>query len=206
MHIYNKTGFFAVGVEGISKPHNVGAILRTAHAFHADFVFTVNPKIHMQTGIEGGGANAHRKGRKRSFYDTDTSKTFKQVPYYEYDRPSQVMVPKNCAIVGVELTDDAVALPEFCHPNRAAYVFGPERGNLSDDMQHRCDYMIKIPSKFCLNVSIACAIVIYDRVQSLHKWRRRPLTPRGIPESPTPHQSGGPIIRKNHKNRLGYDI
>ncbi len=201
MTIYNKTGFFAVGVEGISKPHNVGAIFRTAHAFYADFVFTVHPKIDTLRSIFPDG---HVQGK--SFYDTDTSKTFNQVPYYEYNSPSAISVPKNCAIVGVELTDDACALPEFCHPNRCAYVFGPERGNLSEDMQARCAYMVKIPTKFCLNVSVACAIIIYDRIQSLHKWRRRPLTPRGISEDHTPHQSGGPILRKNHKKQLGYDI
>lgn len=196
MCIYNKTGFFAVGAEGISKPHNVGAIFRTAHAFYADFVFTVNPRIDMRSTVPDG----------KTFYDTDTSKTFSQVPYYEYSTPMDIAVPKNCAIVGVELTDDACALPEFCHPNRAAYVFGPERGYLSEDMQSCCDYMIKIPTKFCLNVSVACAIIIYDRVQSLHKWRRRPLNPRSTPEAQQIHQSGGPIVRKNRKKQLGYDI
>lgn len=34
-------GYFAVGAEGISKPMNMGAILRTAHAFGASFAFTV---------------------------------------------------------------------------------------------------------------------------------------------------------------------
>ena len=36
-------GYFGIGVEGISKPMNVGAVLRTAHAFGAGFVFTIAP-------------------------------------------------------------------------------------------------------------------------------------------------------------------
>ena len=34
-------GYFAIGVEGISKAMNVGSLFRTAHAFGAGFVFTV---------------------------------------------------------------------------------------------------------------------------------------------------------------------
>ena len=34
-------GYFGIGVEGISKPMNLGAILRTAHAFRASFAFAI---------------------------------------------------------------------------------------------------------------------------------------------------------------------
>ncbi|MEM1104613.1 MAG: TrmH family RNA methyltransferase, partial [Pseudomonadota bacterium] len=34
-------GYFGVGAERISKPMNFGAVLRTAHAFGAGFVFSV---------------------------------------------------------------------------------------------------------------------------------------------------------------------
>ena len=35
-------GYFGIGVEGISKQMNVGAIMRTANAFGASFVFTID--------------------------------------------------------------------------------------------------------------------------------------------------------------------
>ena len=34
-------GYFAIGVEGISKAVNLGNLLRSAHAFGASFVFTI---------------------------------------------------------------------------------------------------------------------------------------------------------------------
>ena len=34
-------GYFAIGVEGISKPVNLGNLPRSAHAFGASFVFTI---------------------------------------------------------------------------------------------------------------------------------------------------------------------
>ncbi|HHL43572.1 MAG TPA: TrmH family RNA methyltransferase, partial [Hellea balneolensis] len=35
-------GYFGIGSEGISKAANLGAVMRTAHAFGASFVYTVN--------------------------------------------------------------------------------------------------------------------------------------------------------------------
>ena len=57
-------GYFAVGAEGISKAMNLGAILRTAHAFGASFAFSVD---------------AHHKTRE--VFDADTSKSVTHLPY-----------------------------------------------------------------------------------------------------------------------------
>ena len=93
-----------------------------------------------------------------------------------------LFLPKGCALVGIELTDDATDLPSFRHPAQAAYVLGPERASLSPDLLERCDYVIKIPTQFCVNVAIAGAIVMYDRVKTLGKFARPPVTSRGEPE------------------------
>lgn len=155
-------GFFAIGVEGISKPRNLGAIMRTAHAFGAHFVFSVG---------------AHHAVRVA--YSADTSKTFESVPYYSWETVGDIALPKGCQIVGVELTDDAVELPSFKHPRMAAYVLGRERGDLSPEMLARCDHVVKIPTKFCINVSLAAALVMYDRVLSMGKFADRPIMPGG---------------------------
>jgi len=39
-------GYFGIGVEGISKQSNFGAVARTAHAFGASFIFTVSQAIN----------------------------------------------------------------------------------------------------------------------------------------------------------------
>ncbi len=67
-----------------------------------------------------------------------------------------MILPKGCQIVGIELTDEAIDLPSFTHPRCAAYVLGPERGSLSDEMRAKCHHIIRIPTKFCIiNVQIA---------------------------------------------------
>lgn len=155
-------GYFAVGAEGISKPMNLGALMRTAHAFGASFVFSVNAE-----------------DKVREAYKADTSKSFAHVPYYQWDTSDEIALPRGCQMVGIELTDEAVDLPSFRHPPAAAYVLGPEKGDLSAAMQARCDHIVKIPTRFCINVSLAGALVMYDRHLSMGGHAPRPIMPGG---------------------------
>lgn len=151
-------GYFGVGVEEISKPMNMGALMRTAHAFGASFFFTINATAKV-----------------RELYRSDTSRAFESMPYYAYERPEELALPKGCALVGVELTEDAVELPRFRHPSAAAYVLGRERGSLSPAMLARCAHVVKIPTRFCLNVGLAGAIVLYDRLLAIGGYPARPV-------------------------------
>jgi tRNA G18 (ribose-2'-O)-methylase SpoU len=155
-------GYFAVGVESISKPMNMGAIMRTAHAFGASFVFTI--------------AAQHAV---REVARSDTSKTARQIPWYDWASLDDLVLPKGCALVGVELAEDAVDLPSFRHPHAAAYVLGREKGSLSPELTERCDHLVRIPTRFCVNVSLAAAITLYDRTLALGGWPDRPLMPGG---------------------------
>lgn len=139
-------GYFGVGVEGISKSYNLGAVLRTSNAFGASFTFTI-------------GATHKALEIRR----TDTSRSEDHMPFYEWDNVEDLILPKNCQIVGVELTEESINLPSFRHPTNCAYILGPEKGSLSHAMQSRCDFLVKIPTKFCINVSLAAALTLYDR-------------------------------------------
>ena len=155
-------GYFAIGAEGISKPMNLGALMRTAHAFGASFTFSVNAA-----------------DRIKMAYKSDTSKSFEHVPYYAWDSIDDMALPKGCQLVGIELTDEAVMLPTFRHPPAAAYVLGRERGDLSEEMLAKCAHVVKIPTKFCINVSLAGALVMYDRHISMGGYAPRPIMPGG---------------------------
>jgi tRNA G18 (ribose-2'-O)-methylase SpoU len=177
-------GYFGIGVEGISKTFNVGNLFRSAHAFDASFVFTVDAVYK-----RGEGAKA------------DTSDAPGHVPFYSFPDVQTMVLPEGCSLVGVELIDGAAELPSFRHPQNAAYVLGPERGSLSKAMLERCDYTIKIPTKFCVNVGIAGAIVMYDRLTSLGRFPVRPVSPGGKPEPLAPHQHGGPVRRRERREQ-----
>jgi tRNA G18 (ribose-2'-O)-methylase SpoU len=155
-------GYFGIGAEAISKPMNMGALMRTAHAFGASFTFSV------------GAAPAIRIA-----YNSDTSKSASHVPYYPWTTIDDMKLPKGCKLVGIELTDEAIDLPTFHHPMSAAYVLGGEARDLSPEMQSRCTHIVKIPTRFCLNISLAGALVMYDRTIATGAWSPRPVAEGG---------------------------
>lgn len=172
-------GYFGLGVEGISKPMNVGSIYRTAHAFGADFVFAIAPVVNL--------GKVHK---------ADTSATEKHVPLYEYAAVEDFKLPRGCRLVGVEFLDDAIDLPSFTHPERAAYVMGGERSSLSPALTERCDHIVKIPTRFCVNVGVAAAILMYDRLLTRQRFAPRPTGAGGPVEELTAPVHGGRFTRK----------
>lgn len=140
-------GYFGIGVEGVSKSANAGALLRTAHAFGASFCFTIG-----------------RGWDSRAARNADTADTPAHVPLWRFTEPADLILPRNCVLVGVELLETATDLPSFRHPLSAAYVLGPERAGLSPELLSRCRHVIRIPTRFALNLAVAGAIVLYDRM------------------------------------------
>jgi len=171
-------GYFAVGVDGISKPMNLGNLLRIAHAFDASFFFSIDAQVSLKEA------------------QSDTSNAEGTIPVYDFASAAEFRLPTGCRLVGVEITDDAVELPRFRHPLRAAYVFGAERMSLSADVLSRCDFVVKIPTRFSINVGMAGAIVLYDRLISCGGYGERPIAPgRKPPDIPPRHTWGAPILR-----------
>lgn len=171
-------GYFGVGAEGISKPGNLGALVRTAHAFGASFLFFVSAYWRLREAF------------------SDTSKAERSIPLFEAPSADALVLPKHCKLVGVELADDAALLPSFRHPLNAAYVFGPERGALSQAMTSRCDWIVRIPTRFSINLGIAVGIVLYDRYLCLGRYAPRPVRSGGPTEGLQAHVHGGPVFRK----------
>ncbi len=178
MHGFEMRGYFGIGAERISKAMNLGTLMRTAHAFGAAFAFVVDATY------------AVRQAK------SDTSEAAGQMPIYDVPDAASLHLPKKCRLIGVELTDEAVDLPSFRHPRQAAYVLGPERGELSADMQARCDHVVRIPTRFCVNLGVAGAIVMYDRLLSLGRFAERPVQSGGAAAAPHLHVQGAPRRRR----------
>ena len=163
---------------------NLGAILRTAHAFGASFAFTIA---------------AHHRIRDVAL--SDTSRSAGHVPLFNWATIDDASLPMGCVLVGVELDDAAATLPTFRHPHCAAYLFGPEKGSLSAAAQARCESLVKIPTRFCVNLSVAAAIVMYDRMLTLGGYPPRPLSSlpwRTAGGEPPPDSTETPLAALNN--------
>jgi tRNA G18 (ribose-2'-O)-methylase SpoU len=182
-------GYSALGVEGVSKPRNAGALIRTAHAFGASFAFTVGEKLS-----------------RREIAHADTSKAIEQMPLYMFNSPRELALPEGCQLVGVELVDDAAVLPSFRHPRSAAYILGSERLGLSGEMLGLCDHIVKIPTQFSLNLAVAGALVLYDRLNSLDRFAPRPTMPGGSTEDLPEPVFGEPLWVKKQRRRDAGDM
>lgn len=178
-------GYFGIGIEGLSKAMNAGSVFRTAHAFGASFLFTVGAVY-----------------KRREIEKSDTSKSVAHVPLYEFATPEELRLPKGCALVGVELMAEAIELPSFRHPAAGAYVLGPERGSLSPALAAMCDSIVKIPTRFSINIGLAAALVMYDRLLSLGRFAARPVAAGGPIEHLPPPEFGPPLARRKRRLKL----
>lgn len=175
-------GYFGVGLEQSSKPMNAGNLFRTAHAFGASFLFTVNASYSVKDA------------------KSDTSMSTRNIPWFDFESSSELQLPKGCLLIGVEIHEDAVELPVFRHPLNAAYILGPEMGSLSPGVAERCTALVRIPSRFSLNVATSGAIVMYDRLRCLEKLGERPVSILGKSLPPLEHVQGGPVKRQKNQS------
>jgi tRNA G18 (ribose-2'-O)-methylase SpoU len=157
--------------------------MRSSHAFDASFFFSIASQVRMA-----------------DVKLADTSASAGHLPYYKFDTADDLRLPQGCRLVGVEITEDAIELPRFKHPTRAAYVFGAERYSLSPKTLARCEFVVKIPMKFSINVGMAGAILMYDRLISLGGYPPRPVRAGGpADEIPPRHTWGDPLAKDLRK-------
>ena len=126
-------GYFGIGAEGLSKSANVGALLRTGHAFGAAFCFTIG------TGWDS-----------RASRTADTADTPSHVPMWRY--PSALTERVVAARSAPWWGSNGSTMRSICPPSvirlNAAYVLGPERAGLSAALLERCDHVVRIPTRF----------------------------------------------------------
>lgn len=136
-------GYFGIGVENLKNKINLGTLWRSAYCLGASFIFVI--------------------GKRYKQYNSDTVKAYRHIPLYEYESTEQFLKlkPYDCQLVGVELSNLATYIYGWKHPERAIYLLGAEDSSIT--IMDKCNSIIQIPSKFCLNVAVAGSIVMYDR-------------------------------------------
>lgn len=135
-------GFSLLGLIDIKDKLNVGGIIRAAHAYNVNGIIT------------SGG---RYKGAR-----TDACKSVRSIPLYEGDDVFKT-IPSNCTPVAVEYLENAQPLPSFNHPDRACYIFGAEDRTIEASDLEKCEHVVYIPTRICMNLMATVNVVLYDR-------------------------------------------
>ena len=140
-------------------PHNVGAAVRACSCFNSKLIIFTGNRVSLEPEGKGKGYRLPREERMKGYKHVNLIND-----EYPFNRFS-----KNVTPVAVEVRDNAEILPHFIHPENPVYVFGPEDGSLPQIYLKHCQRFLYIPSPFCLNLSAAIYVVLYDRISKIMK-------------------------------------
>lgn len=148
-----------VVLDGVEDPHNLGAIVRTAHAAGAGAVVIPERRAAGLTDVvakAAAGALEH----------------LPIVRVTNVNRALESMKERGYWIYGLdERGAEAYDRVEFAE--HAAIVLGGEGKGLHDQVRKHCDVLLRIPMAgkiSSLNVSVAAGVVLFD-------WRRKKRLP-----------------------------
>jgi len=150
-------------LDGLEDPHNLGAVIRTAHAAGADAVVVPERRA---AGLTDTVAKAAAGALEH----------LPVVRVTNINRTLEDLKKAGFWIYGV----DERGNQEYDHVDygeRAVLVFGAEGKGLHQMVRQHCDVLLRIPMAgkiSSLNVSVAAGVVLFD-------WKRRRRQPRGEP-------------------------
>jgi 23S rRNA (guanosine2251-2'-O)-methyltransferase len=142
-------------LDGVEDPHNLGAIIRTAHAAGADAVIVPERRAAPLTEtVDKAAAGAlEYLPVVRVTNVTQTIERLKQQKFWTYGLDER----------GTELYDRI----DYATPT--AIILGAEGKGLHQNVQKHCDVLVRIPmagAVSSLNISVAAGVVLFE-------WRRR---------------------------------
>lgn len=137
-------GFASIGLVRPKDVYNVGGVMRAAHCYGAAMV-----------AIQGD--------RTPVSSSQDTTKAYRHIPTLRGEDLFS-LIPFDAIPIAVDLIDGAIPLPQFTHPERAFYIFGPEDGTLGSLHTSRCKHIVSVPTRYCMNLAATVNVVLYDRM------------------------------------------
>jgi tRNA(Leu) C34 or U34 (ribose-2'-O)-methylase TrmL len=139
-----------IGLINPKSPDNVNSVMRAAGNFQVDSVFYTG-KRYPRALMRNPDIPDMRRKVGRAIPLTETTDLMD-------------IVPVGMKVVCVEFAEDALALPEYQHPDNAFYFFGPEDGTISQDIIDRADAVVYVPTIGCMNLAATVNVLLYDRL------------------------------------------
>jgi tRNA G18 (ribose-2'-O)-methylase SpoU len=144
----------AIAAWNITKEHNVGSLVRTAHAAAAAEVILVGER---EWNVEAA--------KTSELYTTITQLT-------DIDAFRRHMETRRWSLVAVELDRGAVNVFDAEYPERPCFLLGAELSGVPGELLDEAELVVQIPQWGLvpsLNLAIAGSIVVYDYLGKLHR-------------------------------------
>lgn len=161
---------FAIAAHQISKEHNVGSLVRTAHAAAAQEVLLVG----------------EREWNVEAARTADLYTEIVHLP--DAEALLAHVATRSYSLVAVELDERAVSLFEASYPERPCFLLGAELGGLPKSLLTAADLVVQIPQWGlvpCLNLAVAGSIVAYDYLAKGYRDGRLDRPSGGLPDAPS---------------------
>jgi len=136
-------GYACIGLDNPKDINNIGASLRAVGVY--------------------GAAMIAASGKRYKRAITDTRAEHRHTPFLQVENLQDV-IPYDCIPVAIDIIEGAIALPEYEHPERAFYIFGPEDGTLGNRITEFCRDVVYVPTNGCMNLAATVNVVLYDRM------------------------------------------
>ena len=139
-------GYFGIGIYHGKTAENIGTLWRSAMIMGADFIFTIGKRYQHQC--------------------TDTIKAPRHIPLFNFKDWDDMFehVPYNCPVVAIELSDRSTPIKNYAHRERCIYLLGAEDHGIPPEILDKCQDIVQLPGDYCMNVSTAGSIVMFDRI------------------------------------------
>ena len=147
-----KKPMMLIGLDGITDPHNLGAVVRSAAAFGADGVVIPESRNAAMTG-SAWKASAGAAARMPISQVTNLVRSIEDAK------------KAGCFVVGLDAQGDATLAKMNLATESIFIIVGSEGKGLSRLVREKCDLVVSIPmqsSVESLNASVATAIVMYQ--------------------------------------------
>lgn len=181
-----------LGLVNPKTPINVGGIMRASGCYGVDGVFYTGKRYEL----------AARSGPLQ--YNADTKAAAARIPLTGVTS-LLAAVPADTQLICVDLVVGATPLPDFVHPPKAFYVFGPEDGTISQALIDKADGVVYVPTVGCMNLAASVNVLLYDRLAKAHRANADQVcTAAGqaltVLEETTSAFHGDALIRKSRDN------
>ncbi len=135
-----------IGLSNPKSPTNVGAVMRAAGCYGVNNVFYTGTRYDRAMKL-----------------NTDTKQASNNIPLVQL---THLLDNKedDIQVVCVDLVEGAIPLPNFIHPKKALYLFGPEDGTLKQQLINQADAVVYIPTIGCMNLAATVNGLLYDRL------------------------------------------